>query len=79
MKRFLTTSGVASYQERLDFDVFFVISLFIYLPPLHTLCKHIVAVKATIDKQSPRGKLWFKSTVLNFETGSACYQIEHNN
>ena len=33
-------------------------------PPPHTLYRHIVAVKATIDKQSPHGKLMFKSVVL---------------
>ena len=40
--------------------MFFDISLFkLFLPP-HTLYKHIVAVKARIDKQSPHGKLLFK-------------------
>ena len=33
--------------------MFFDMSLFKLLPPPHTLYKHIVAVKAMIDKQSP--------------------------
>ena len=44
--------------------MFFGISRFIFSPPPHTLYKHIVAVKATIDKQSPHGKSLFKSGVL---------------
>ena len=47
---------------RLDIDVFWHFSF--YLHPPYTLYKHIVAVKATIDKQSPHGKLLFKSGVL---------------
>ena len=41
--------------------MFFGISSFICLPPPHTLYKDIVAVKATIDKQSPHTKLLLKS------------------
>ena len=41
--------------------MFFGISLFFYSLPPHTLYKQIVAVKATIDKQSPHGKLLFES------------------
>ena len=37
--------------------MFFDISLFKLLPLLHTLYKHIIDVKATIDKQSPHAKL----------------------
>ena len=40
-------------QERLDIDVFFGFFLFINSSPRLTLYRHIVAVKATIDKQSP--------------------------
>ena len=39
--------------------MFLDISLFKLLSPPHTLYKHIVAVKAMIDKQSPHGKLLF--------------------
>ena len=39
-------------QERLDIDV-----LFIHSPQRYTLYRHIVAVKATIDKQSSHAKL----------------------
>ena len=45
-------------QERLDIAVFLAF-LFFFInssPPL-TLYRHIVAVKATIDKQSPHAKL----------------------
>ena len=41
--------------------IFFDISLFKRLPPPRTFYKHIVAVKATIDKQSPYSKLLLKS------------------
>ena len=41
--------------------MFFDISLFKLLPPPHTIYKHIVAVKVTIDKQSPHAKLFLKS------------------
>ena len=44
-------------QERLDIDVFLAFFLFINSSPLLTLYRHIVAVKATIDKQSPHAKL----------------------
>ena len=54
--------------------MFFDISLFKLFPPSHTFYKHIVAVKATIDKQSPHGKLLFKSGGgVIFETGSVLY------
>ena len=51
--------------------IFFYISLFKRLPLSHTFYKHIVAVKAMIDKQSPhccqgRGGFYF-------ETVPACY------
>ena len=54
---------------RVDFEdsrkgwilMFLDISRFIFSPPPHTLYKHIVAVKAMIDKQSPHEKLLFKS------------------
>ena len=54
--RFVAASGVGRYQNRLEVDVFWHFS-FYALPPLHTLYKHIVAVKATINKQSPHAKL----------------------
>ena len=38
---------------------------FVRLPPPHTEYKHIVAVKATIDKQSPHAKLLLKSGFLS--------------
>ena len=68
------------FSLRVDFDdtrkcwiLFFQgISRFVFSLPPHTLHKHIVAVKATIDKQSPHGKLLFKSGDYIFETGSAC-------
>ena len=41
--------------------IFFDISLFKRLPPPCTFYKYIVAVKATIDKQSPHSKLLLKS------------------
>ena len=41
------------------FDIF----LFKLLPPPHTLYKHIVAVKAMINKQNPHAKLLLKSGV----------------
>ena len=44
--------------------IFFDISVFKHLPPPHTFYKHIVAVKATIDKQSPHSKLLLKSRVF---------------
>ena len=44
-------------QERLDIDVFLAFFLYINSSPPHTLYRHIVAVKATIDKQSPHTKL----------------------
>ena len=40
------------------------ISLFKRLPPPRTFYKHIVAIKATIDKQSPHSKLLLKWGVL---------------
>ena len=43
--------------------MFFGFFLFILSPPRHTLYRHI-AVKATIDKQSPHAKLLLKSGVL---------------
>ena len=53
--------------------MFFGISRFIFSPPPHTLYKHIVAVKVTIDKQSPHAKWLVKSGGgVIFETGSAC-------
>ena len=52
--------------------IFFDISLFERLPPPSTFYKHIVAVKATIDEQSPHSKLLLKSGFF-FETGSTCY------
>ena len=51
--------------------MFFDISLFKLFPAPHTLYKHIVVVKATIHKQSPQGKLFFKYRSLFMEcTGS---------
>ena len=44
-------------KERLDIDVFWLFFLFINSSPPLTLYRHIVAVKATIDKQSPHTKL----------------------
>ena len=44
--------------------IFFDISVFKRLPPPRTFCKHIVAVKATIDKQSPHSKWLLKSGVF---------------
>ena len=41
--------------------MFFDISLYKRLPPPHTFYKHIVAVKATINKQSPHSKLLLNS------------------
>ena len=44
-------------QERLDIDVFWLFFHSINSSPRLTLYRHIVAVKAMIDKQSPRAKL----------------------
>ena len=45
-------------QERLDIDVFWLFSFLLNRPRnLHLIYRHIVAVKATIDKQSPHAKL----------------------
>ena len=68
---FLATSEVASYRERFYFDVFWHFSFYLFAPATDTLYKHTIAVKATIDKQSPHGKLLLKSGFF-FETGSAC-------
>ena len=61
-------------QERLDIDVFGFF-LFINSSPQLTLYRHIAAVKATIDRQSPHAKLlclnryptWYK--FRRFEAG----------
>ena len=44
-------------QERLGIDVLGGVFLFINSSPRIILYRHIVAVKATIDKQSPHAKL----------------------
>ena len=63
-------------QERLDIDVFWLFFLFINSSPRLTLHRHIVAVKATIDKQSPHAKLLrlnisneVEISSFNFEAG----------
>ena len=61
--RFLAVSEVGIFRTGLKL-MLFDISLFILFPPSRTLYKHIVAVKATIDKQSPHGKLLFKDRSL---------------
>ena len=53
--------------------IIFYISLFKRLPPPHSVYRHIVAVKATIDKQSPHSKLLLKLGIFYFETGFACF------
>ena len=58
--------------------MFFGISPFIFSPLPHTLYKHIVAVKATIDKQSPHGKLLFKSGVLFSKRALLVYILSNN-
>ena len=61
--RFVAASGVGRYRNMLEVDLFWHFSCYA-LSPLHTLYKHIVAVKATIDKQSPHAKLLLKSAVF---------------
>ena len=41
----------------------------IRFPPLHTLYSHIVAVKATIDKQTSTRKIVVKAGVFCFDGG----------
>ena len=69
------------FSLRVDFEdsrkgwilIFFGISHFMFSPPPHTLSKHIVAVEATIDKQSPHGKVLFKSGGLFSEWALLVY------
>ena len=57
-------------QERLDnIDVFWLFFLFIHLPLQLTLYRHIVAVKATIDRQSPHAKIVVKVGGFYFRNG----------
>ena len=44
-------------QEKLDIDVFWLFFPFINSSPPLTLYRHIIVVKATIDKQSPHAKI----------------------
>ena len=75
--RFRAVSEVFSRYEwscelsgKVVFDVLWH-SFFIYSPPLHTLYKHIVAVKTTINKQSPHGNCCLSRGRAIFETSSA--------
>ena len=76
----LSSSGVYSvedfsrwvkldFQDRFEIDVFWH-SLYQLSPPPQTLYKHVVAVKATIDKQSPHRKLLFKDRSLFMDVPS---------
>ena len=49
--------------------MFFGFSDLIRFPPLHTLYKHIVAVKATIDKQKSTRKIVVKVGGFCFDGG----------
>ena len=49
--------------------MFFGFSDLIRFPPLHTLYNHIVAVKATIDKQKSTRKIFVKVGDFCFDGG----------